>query len=584
MKKIGALLVIACLVTNSAAFPFWFNRLGDDFNDLFVRSLDDVLTPDEDSIFDILDPAESFQAPMKIFMSPLGTGFTKNHPFQKLDDFKVLKENISFPTPCSKGLSLAVQEDLPLPYIPNYSVVAAPFNTPGHQILGLLPKNEPLTANLLWVDDIKMPEVSQLVLALPNGQILPEKFELLVIRFKTQPLPYNARIVSYNFPRLRYPGGFFNPTNSHLIAVPYNRKPEFSAASYVCLGLLHNLHPLSYTLATHQVQPLVSPAIPTKANQPSFQSTIVQQQMPMVSIPPLEFLQSAAVDFVTPSSPLPLTRTAENILLRSLEQFTERHPETPLFQVPDNFELSAVRPEIFVDSRERNRPVGIVPKSVPIQSNLLPLMSPPNHDDMDNIWTEFQVVVAMDTSSSLPPFFQPFILVKTIQGDVSENGVKLPVFVSINDEDNGKSSYQIVLVRNPYEPIPVHPYFIMCMVPKIRKEPTSPMTTTKTPLSNADVLDNPAMHPRMTATTTSKPYITETAKTSIPTAKKTEPPHENGRDDVAANASQSNQVEGKPLPSKKSWKYRFSFMEPSVKVIKREEATTQRSILSYFGY
>ncbi|KZS10953.1 Uncharacterized protein APZ42_024462 [Daphnia magna] len=585
MKKIGTVLVIAFLVTNTTAFPFWFNRFGDDFNDIFVRSLDDVLTHDEDSILDIFNPAEPFQAPMKIFWSPPGTGLTKNHPkFQELDDFDVLKEDISFPTatPCSKGLSPTVQEDLPLPYIPNYSVVAAPFNTPGHQILGLLPKNEPLTANLLWVDDVKVPEASQLVLALPKGQVLPEKFELIVIRFKTEPLPYNARIVGYNFPRLRYPGGFFNPTNSHLIAVPYNRKSEFSAASYVCLGLLHNSHPLSYTLATQQVQPLVPPAIPSKTNQPSFQSTVVQQQMPMLSIPPLKFLRPAAVDFVTPSSPLPLTRTAENILLRSLEQFIERHPETPLFQLPDNFELSAVRPEIFVDSRERNRPIGIVPKSVPLQSNLLPLMGPPNHDDMTNIWTEFQVVVAMDMSSSLPPFFQPFILVKTIQSDLSENGVKLPVFVNINDEDNGKSSYQIVLVRNPYEPIPVHPYFIMCMVPKIQKELTSPMTTIKTPISNADVLDNPAIHPRMIATTTSKPY--ETTKTSIPAVKKTEPAHENGRDDITANASQSNQVEGKPLPSKKSWKYRFSFMEPSVKVIKREEATTQRSILSYFGY
>ncbi|XP_057367831.1 uncharacterized protein LOC130688809 [Daphnia carinata] len=583
MKKIGAVLVIAFFVTNSTAFPFWFNRLGNDFNDLFVRSLDDVLTPDEDSILDIFDPAESFQAPMKIFMSPLGTGLTK-HP--EFDDFNVLKEDISLPTatPCRKGLSPAVQEDLPLPYIPNYSVVAAPFNTPGHQILGLLPKNEQLTANFLWVDDVKIPEVSQLVLALPNGQVLPEKFELIVIKFKTEPLPHNARIVGYNFPRLRYPGGFFNPINSHLVAVRYNRKSEFSAASYVCLGFLPNSHPLSYSLATQQVQSRVPPAIPSKTNQPSFRNTVVQQQMPMLSIPPLEFLRPSAVDFVTPPSPLPLTRTAEKILLRSLEQFTERHPETPLFQVPDSFELSAVRPEIFVHSRERNRPIGIVPKSVPLQSNLLPLMGPPNHDDMENIWAEFQVVVAMDTSSSLPPFFQPFILVKSIQGDLSENGVKLPVIISINDEDNGKSSYQIVLVRNPYEPIPVHPYFIMCMIPKIQKELTSPVTTTKTPLSNADALDNPAIHPRMTATTTSKPYITETTKSSIPTAKKTEPAHENGRDDMAANASQSNQVEGQPLPSKKSWKYRFSFMEPSVKVIKREEATTQRSILSYFWY
>lgn len=546
---------------------------------------------------------------MKIFLSSLGNRLTKNHPvnqkicnvfilrfywhrvllqeFDELEDVSVLDEKISSPTatPCSKGLSSAVQEELPLPYVPNYSLVAAPFNTPGHQILGLLPKNEPLTANLLWIDDIKVPEVSQLVLALPNGQLLPEKFELIVVSLKTDTLPYNARILSYNFPRLRYPGGFFNPTNSHLVAVPYNRN-QFSPASYVCLGLLHNSHPLSYILATQQVQQLVPPAFPSKTNQPSFQSTVAQQQMAVLSIPPLEFLQSAAVDFVTPSSPLPLSRTAEITLLRSLEQFTERHPETPLFQLPDNFELSAVRPEVFVDSRERNRPIGLVPKSVPLQSNLLPLMGPPNHDDMQNIWTEFQVVVAMDMGSPLPPFFQPFILVKTIQGGLSENGVKLPVFANIDDESNGKSSYQIVLVRNPYEPIPAHPYFIMCMVPKIQKELISPMMTTiKTPLLNADVLDNPAIHPRMIPSSTSKPYIAEIAKTSIPVVKMTEPSRENGHDIIITNnVSQSNHVQGKPLPSKKSWKFRLPLMEPSVKVIKREEATTQRSILSYFGY
>jgi hypothetical protein len=126
-------------------------------------------------------------------------------------------------------------------------------------------------------------------------------------------------------------------------------------------------------------------------------------------------------------------------------------------------------------------------------------------------------------------------------------------------------------------------------------EAISSSSTVKTPLST-DVLDsNPAIHPRVIATSTSKPFIdAETTKSSIAAVKTSEPAEDRERRietiPTTPIVSQSNQVRGKmlgskPLPSKKSWKNRLSYnMEPSVKVVKREpSSTTSRSILSYFG-
>jgi hypothetical protein len=492
-------------------------------------------------------------------------------------------------TSCSQ-VSTAAHEELPLPYIPNFSVVAAPFNTPGHQILGLLPKSEQITSKMLWVDDIQTPEVFQLVLA-KHDQVLTKSFQPLVVIFKSEPLPINARILSYDLPRLRAPGGFFNPINSHLLAIPFNFQ-QFSSASYLCLGLISNFHPFSYSLATQ------TPIVKSQTSQSSSGSPVIElQQMPVRPIPAAQHLpRPAAVDFVTPSSPLPLVRSDESILIRSLQRFAETQPNTPLFKTPENFDLSLLLPDDYMNSLNDSHPIGLVPKSMALeQPNFLPMSVPSNADHTLTPWTDFQVVASMN--SSIPQFFRPLIYMKTLdidsQIDSFNNGVKLPIWLIVNEMGREQQQYQAVLIRNPYEPMPDSPYFVLCMTPL--PEAISSSSTVKTPLST-DVLDsNPAIHPRVIATSTSKPFIdAETTKSSIAAVKTSEPAEDRERRietiPTTPIVSQSNQVRGKmlgskPLPSKKSWKNRLSYnMEPSVKVVKREpSSTTSRSILSYFG-
>ncbi len=480
----------------------------------------------------------------------------------------------------SKELSSTVYKDLPLPYIPNFSVVAAPFNTPGHQILGLLPKSEQITSKMLWVDDIQIPEVFQLVLAL-HDQLLSESFQPLVVILKSEPLPANARILSYNFPRLRSPGGFFNPINSHLLAIPFNYH-QFASASYLCLGLLNNFHPLADALATQKLTPFAISN--SQTSQPSLQSPVIELQQPVRPIPAAHLLETAAVDFVTPSSPLPLARSVESsILFRSLEQFIERYPKTPLFTAPENFKILTMLPEDYLNSQQESHPVGLIPKSVALEPNFLPMSIPSDYYDAQNPWNEFQVVAAMNLS--FPRFFQPLILMKPLDIDLFNNGVKLPLWTVVNEKGKGRSSYQVVLIRNIYEPMPDSPYLVTCIVPRIEPETIS-LSIVKTPrMSSPDVLDNPAIRSRViAANSTSKSFI-ETAKASIPAVKMSEPSDRERRiENITPIGIQSNQAKGKSLPSKKSWENRPSYIEPSVKVVKREPSTARRSIWSYFGF
>jgi hypothetical protein len=483
----------------------------------------------------------------------------------------------------SKELIPTVYKELPLPYIPNFSVVAAPFNTPGHQILGLLPKSEQITSKMLWVDDIQIPEVFQLVLAL-HDQLLSESFQPLVVIFKSEPLPANARILSYTFPRLRSPGGFFNPINSHLLAIPFDYH-QFASASYLCLGLLNNFHPLADTLATQKLTPVAISNSRT-SSQPSLQSPVIELPQQPVR-PAVHLVEPAAVDFVTPSSPLPLARSDESILFRSLEQFIERYPKTPLFTAPENFQILTMLPEDYLNSQQESHPVGLVPKSMALEPNFLPMSIPSDYYNAQNPWNEFQVVAAMNLS--FPRFFQPLILMKPLDIDLFNNGVKLPLWTVVNEKGKGQSSYQVVLIRNIYEPMPDSPYLVTCIVPRIQPEAISLSFIVKTPrwMSSPDVLDNPAIHPRViAATSTSKSFI-ETAKASIPAVTMSEPSDRERRIENITTpiGNQSNRAQGKSLPSKKSWKNRPSYdIEPSVKVVKREPSKTQRSIWSYFGF
>ena len=452
--------------------------------------------------------------------------------------------------------------ELPLPVIPNFSTVLAPYGTTGHQILGILPKSESSNSNW-WVGDIQIPENVHLIMTPPQPATMPYNFEVLVLVEKRKIAPPKSRILNYSFPPLRYlttdGGGFFSPTNSQLVAMPFFDFQSFNIqlknSPYLALSLLPNSHPLSNALSTNPSVPI--PIIPKP----------IPMSLPILQpIPPNQLSQP-----VTPSPPLLPPSDDVSALVHSLGDFTAKYPGTPLFQLPDNFEITGVHPDHIRTFLGKAYPLILVPKSFPPSQDHLPLMGPPNHDESHQLWTDFQLVAKVDADPWTPPFFHPFVLVSArLLINLSENEVPLPIFINTTEVDGvtGNEILQVIMIRDPRQP-PAHSYHVMCIVPKISRN-TNSMT---------DVPESPAIYPSRIIpdnTTTTLPTNTETSTIAVT---------ESG---IRGNQHDSeSEKKPKPLPSKKSWKNRlasYGVVEPSVKVIKREPTATGHSILiSLFG-
>lgn len=479
-----------------------------------------------------------------------------------------------------------MKQDLPLPVIPGLSVALAPFNTPMHQIFGLIPESEPLSSNLVYIDNIQIPESYQLVLAVPVGKLLPEKFQPLIVLSKHNPLPLNARVVSYNFPHLRVLGGILSPSNANLAAVQFNQ--HFFSSHYLCLGMLPNSHPLSYGLSTQllpsvqAVQPLLAIPIP-----PSGDGLLMPQER--VPFEPMEKVKSQLNNIPPTELSTPSTPSIEEILIRSLEQFAGKYPNAQPFNVPDNFHLWPCLHDENLNSQTKEFPVGLVPKSMPPNPKILSLVLP-DFKYSEDIWTDFKPVALLDGPSSMPSYFKPLIMSPLFEPNTIDNSVRLPIIITKTDKNNETQYFQFVLVENASEPIPTG--HLMCVSPNILSE-HSFMTTPKTS-SDPDTPDNLAIHPRFLKTkanenTTETIPATSTASTTISSTTFTPTnttmaaaQQQSGR---SKSFKQSDNVTTiKYHSSKKSWKQPTLF-EPSVRVIKRTPIKARESFLwSLFGY
>lgn len=401
-----------------------------------------------------------------------------------------------------------------------------------------------------------------MVMLLPvDDQIMPANFLVLVVMCKGKPLPPNAQILTYNFPPLRSPEGFFNPIKDHILAIPFESISS-NYSSYLGLGLLPNSHRLSNVLSTAQQIQQVQAAKAAEMN-----VTITIPSTPQLPIPPNQPSQPAAT---LPPQILP-SPLDEFGVVHAIEEFTAKYPGVPLFQLPDNFLITGVRPENILASLGKKYPLILLRKPVSPSPDYLILKGPPHHNETDQPWGDFQLVAKTDTNPLNPPFFLPLILVSVLQNGLSNNELRLPIFVNLHDKvekENVTSIFQVVLLLNQLEP-PTHPYFIMCMAPS--ENPTNKNS------SDPDAPDNPAIHPRFlpsTSTTTSIPIINKIS-TSTTIAPVTEPVRGN-KPVVAGPDIAGSKSEKKPLPSKKSWKNRLPpyrvTVEPSVKVVKREPA------------
>ena len=306
------------------------------------------------------------------------------------------------------------------------NTAVAKIGTFDYHILGLLPKSEELSSEFLWVDNIRIPEEVQLILALPNARTLPNSFEFLLVAPKSEPLPPNARILNYSFPRLRSSNSFFNPINSHLLAVPF-LSIYSNCTSYLGLGLLPNAHPLSLALSLQHVQP-APPAQPIT--------------------PP------------SPTAPPPYPSGNVSAPTRSLEQ------------LQDNFRITGIeRAKILLG---KQYPLLVTSKSMTPHPNYIPYnLTLPHHEETHKLLNDFQIVAKMDEDPWVPPNFYPLVLVPIQIGDLSDNEIKLHMFINITEgeEVNEKKNFQVVMLRNPFQKYtPAYPYYIMCIVPKNQPE------------------------------------------------------------------------------------------------------------------
>lgn len=119
------------------------------------------------------------------------------------------------------------------------------------------------------------PEDSRLVLALPhNNEELQhvQHFKPLGIIAKNIPKPSSTSILHYNFPPLSVPGGFFNPTNAHLISID---NEQSDVEHFLLLGLLSNTHPLIRSLAPSKLVPTEILPLPVGCWSPNDQHNLM---------------------------------------------------------------------------------------------------------------------------------------------------------------------------------------------------------------------------------------------------------------------------------------------------------------------
>lgn len=444
---------------------------------------------------------------------------------------------------------------------------------------------------MLWIDNIQIPEDVQLVLVL-----IPDPHSLSANNF--QPLyvipkdavSLNFRIINYSFPHLRIRGGFLSPSNSYLVIAPAGQQP----LSVLCLGLLPNDHPSipkSFQALSNANHVPLNSAV-------SHGQVIPKQSLPVVVA---DRLPSIVPYFVVPSPPLPLsqpTLSAEANLLRSLQQFLDKDANLRFIREPDNFELVPVSPDTFRTSLKSQHAVGLIPKSIPVSDDFIQFK--PLDPEYQDLWADYQVV-ADNTTSPAPSFFQPFIVVPIGEPMLNDNCVKLPFFVTRNTQNPDTSiSLQFVLVRNLYELMPAQSFMVLCLVPKSQFN-NSAIPTNST---DSDVLDYPAMQPRLVLTTTTeKPTTIATVGSALtlidetPIAPKTVTAAVSNQSYKQTESSlESHTDSGKqsdtgfrPLPSKKSWKNRLlPVIEPSVTVVKRTPGSVpttvvERSIFNLLG-
>lgn len=202
---------------------------------------------------------------------------------------------------------------------------------------------------------------------------------------------------------------------------------------------------------------------------------------------------------VTPPSSLD-----EHDLIRSLEEFMQEYPETPLLTLPPDFEFVGLA-NINWTLRGQYYPLLLIPKSIPpIISGYLPVMDPQQQLNSDFQFVADEIV----PSRELPSFpFHPLILVRTRQLDLFSNEVRLPIFLNLTDSGNpaDTSIFQAMILRDPFK-LPSHPFCIMCITPKKRSEISQTTKASALP----DRPDNPAIQPRMVppemSTTTLLPF------------------------------------------------------------------------------
>lgn len=234
-------------------------------------------------------------------------------------------------------------------------------------------------------------------------------------------------------------------------------------SSYTGLSLLPNFDSHSDGLSTTRQIQQVELTVSSKFKEP------ISAVAPIIVPMPISRTQSSdPIDTLLPS-PLALANPWFNefALIESLEGFAKKYPGTPFFQLPDNFEFRGVPPHEIVLGEMHQ--VLLHPKSISANTDdYLPLKGPPLHDEMNQIWVDFQPVSKMDENPQIPRFFRTLILVSPRQRDLSDNEVLLPISFTTRVDNFGIVTSQVVMLRNPTL-APSYRHLHLCIVPKVKR-------------------------------------------------------------------------------------------------------------------